>query len=60
MEKQKEQYIAPTLTVVNVKVEQGFTNSSQQSVFQTFYLTNIFESYDTKSGWGEEDNHFFD
>ena len=60
MENHKEQYTAPELTTVSFKVENGFYGSPQQTLFQTLIFNQVFETYDTKSTWGEDDNHFFD
>ena len=60
MENTKIKYTPPTLTTVSFVVEQGFQSSSEQrTVFNILYY-NALESYNTKDGWGETDNHFFD
>lgn len=58
----KKEYVAPTLTVVTFKVEQGFAASTEFRLFQDFQL--FYEDYDddynnqAQENWTEQDNYF--
>lgn len=59
----KKEYVAPTLTVVTFKVEQGFAASTEFRLFQDFQLFN--EDYNNyynnqaQENWEEPDNNYF-
>lgn len=62
----KRTYIAPVLTVVSFKVEQGFTVSSVSEnctmrLFQNAELDIIDNGYNAsgQQNWSQEGNHFF-
>lgn len=59
----KKEYVAPTLTVVTFKVEQGFTASTEFRLFQDFQLFN--EDYESRyndqaqENWTTDQNNYF-
>ena len=58
----KKEYIAPTLTVVSFKVEQGYSGSAEFSLFQDFQLLRLNDDDDYNSQaqeiWSEDNSYF--
>lgn len=55
----KKQYIAPELTVVTFKVEQGFYGSNQQSIISLFsILPEQNYNQQAQENWQESGNYF--
>lgn len=52
----KKEYVAPTLTVVTFKVEQGFA-SSEIRLFQDLQLFNGYNDQ-AQENWTEDNNSF--
>lgn len=61
----KRTYIAPDLTVVSFKIEQGFTvsdiSTSSMRLFQDARFDEIDNGYNAsgQQNWSQEGNHFF-
>ena len=51
----KKEYVAPTLTVVTFKVEQGFTASTEFCLFQDILLNYNNQA---QENWTVQDNSF--
>lgn len=58
----KKEYIAPTLTVVSFKVEQGYSGSAEFRLFQDFQLLRLNDDDDYNSQaqeiWSEDNSYF--
>ncbi len=54
----KKEYVAPTLTVVTFKVEQGFTASTEFCLFQDLLLFNDHYNEQAQEKWTVSDNDF--
>ena len=61
MENTKQEYQAPQLKVVSMKVEQGFAGSlfGSLSLWTSAWGSTQIEDYSTRSGWDDNSSNTF-